>query len=84
MLVGSGVFVGIGVKVGVGLTAHPLIASVIMLRSASHKHVLRSVFCILISSQSDLPQFRRSFLESGQPTCPWLPHHRCREWLSGQ
>ena len=65
VLVGSGVLVGIGVKVGVGLTAHPLIACMIMLRSASHKHALSSVFCIFMSSQPDFRSFVARFWKAG-------------------
>jgi len=71
VLVGGGVFVGTGVDVEVGLAAHPLIARTTKLRSASHKHVLSSVFCILISSQLD-------FREAGIRDARGRPHHGCR------
>ena len=66
VLIGSGVSVGTGVEVGVGLAAHPLIARMTRLRSASRKHALSDVFCISIASfisekqASRMPVGRRS------------------------
>ena len=80
VLIGGGVFVGTGVEVGVGLAAHPLIARMTRPRSASRKQALNSVFCILISSQSDtLPPLLKhaaSFQER------WARGEAERTWLS--
>jgi hypothetical protein len=51
VLVGRGMSVGIR-GVGVGLAAHPLAAKMARPRSASRKHVLRSIFGILIFPQA--------------------------------